>query len=80
MCVVVLICYQVRNLSIAGNETIDSMLKLFEHDTKIPNQVADTIQGLKSTDASETTNLIARVKRFGLAKNSKALAALVESN
>jgi hypothetical protein len=79
MCVVVLICYQVRNLSIAGYETIDSMLKLFEHDTKIPNQVADTIQGLKSTDASETTNLIARVKRFGLAKNSKALAALVES-
>ena len=79
MCVIVLICYQVKSLSIAGNETIDSMLQLFEHDTKIPNQVTETIQGLKSTDACETVNLIARVKMFGLAKNSKALAALVES-
>ncbi len=78
MCVVVLICYQVKSLSLAGNETINSMLKLFEHDTKIPNHVTETIQDMKSKDACETEYLIARVKKFGLAKNSKALAALAE--
>ncbi|KAL3780783.1 hypothetical protein ACHAW5_004896 [Stephanodiscus triporus] len=79
MCAIVLICHQVKSLSIAGSDTINLALKLFEHDAKIPNEVTEAIKGLKSTDTCETINLIARVKKFGLAKNSKSLAAMVKS-
>ena len=82
MCSVVLIYYQVKNLSIAGVDTINLvMTRFFEQDKKIPLKVTKALQILKSEDGIEISEvLIAGVKKFGLAKNSKALAAAAEDD
>jgi len=79
MCAIVLIYHQVKNLSITGTKTISSVLKLFEHDKKIPERVTGVLHLLKGTDIGDSSNLITQVKHFGQAKNSKALAATIAS-
>jgi len=79
MCATVLIYHQIKNLPVAGIETINSVLKLFEHDRKIPQRVTEAILSLKRSDVSDSLRLISQVKRYGSAKNGKALAAVVST-
>mmetsp|Transcript_23688 Transcript_23688/g.51156 ORF Transcript_23688/g.51156 Transcript_23688/m.51156 type:complete len:1032 (+) Transcript_23688:95-3190(+) len=81
MCAIILIMHQVKNMPIAGTDTANLVMnRLFEHDKKIPYGATEALRSLKSTDFDESSSLhlIARVKKFGAAKNSKALAAVVD--
>ena len=75
----VLIYQQIKNISILGEFTTSSVLKvLFERDSKkIPPEVTKSLQILASNDGNVDDELIKNVKSYGAAKNSKALVALV---
>ena len=75
-CSVVLIYNQVKNLPIAGDETITLVLtKLFEREKKIPSSVTKSMQALQH-HSSDESSILEQVKRYALAKNSKALVQL----
>ena len=79
-CAVVLICHQVKNMQISGVNTINLALRILEQDKKIPGRVTETLRSLQNAgdDDYDLSGLIANVKKYGSAKNSKALAALVD--
>merc|ERR1711862_314844 len=69
----ILICQQIKNLAISGTDSsVHSALSLFEGDKKIPSSVTLALQKMKAGNNS----FIDVVKRFGIAKNTKALISV----
>ena len=78
-CAAILIYQQVKSLPIAGMDTTNVVARLFEHDKKIPPEVTQDLLTLRTCDDSDAPmSLILRVKKYGSAKNAKALASLVD--
>ena len=75
MCTTVLVCQQVKNMPLAGKNTITTARGLLEQDKKIPHTVTECLQSLNNA-RDDPPFLIAQAKKIGLAKNSKALLSL----
>ena len=78
MCSTVLICQNIRSISISGRQTINSVLELlFEHDKKIPREVTKALKDLLANASIDSSGLLMQAKAFAGAKNSKSLSAMV---
>lgn len=78
LCATVLIFHQIKNMPMAGIKTINLVVtRLFDWDKKIPREVTEALRSLTIADCNGSSSLIELAKKFGSAKNSKALAAIV---
>lgn len=75
---VILIYQQAKNLLILGKTMTSLVMNIFEQEKKIPKRVTEVLLDLKrENDSPEMLHL---AKKFGTAKNSKALAAISETS
>ena len=77
LCSTVLVYQNVKSISISGRQTIISVLKVLEHDKKIPREVTKALKDLLANAGGGDPDLLMQAKGFAGAKNSKALSALV---
>ncbi|KAL7429756.1 hypothetical protein ACHAXM_001871 [Skeletonema potamos] len=77
---VILIYHQTKSVLISGKTMISLVLNLFEEEKKIPKRVTEVLLKLKHEGEDVSPELLILAKKFGIAKNSKTLAAISENH